>query len=484
MQGASALQTSPESSSTFLAGTFVLKGKKMSFKFYTNESRLVLDGEGPFGTLRRTVHGPGETRATLNELALKLGNDKPVLEKPSLTPPGIAWKERTFKVAEASLNGAATESLARGLTFLAPSTDRILQSFADTSSLWHGLTFKRVNEGGYKYALTTRGGETWYVTEENWYSDQFPRGRDLESKVLVLTKKGGEGAVFAECEAKELVKPNGIDFAFAAAKIAQAKRDDQNEKRDPAKHSGFDIGTAPVGFIGLVDGSDDLLARAVRDDVKYFPQMMNSLKSNSGKPRYDFRSVQGSEQLLVDREPAKMINDVVGRLHALGIRKFRLHLIAHGSTDGVIFHYNGGEYKLRGADMLSLFNKFQDSDFLVDSVACKGGNFAAALRDYNDPSGRDGRVIVRLHGKPDGVGYEGRVTSRGNGVPAIFSNYYTIFHSYFVQKGFADGDAHLKADREVQKLVPGDPEVWRSGPKGGTNTAVLRPHDSGKRLPL
>jgi hypothetical protein len=94
------------------------------------------------------------------------------------------------------------------------------------------------------------------------------------------------------------------------------------------------------------------------------------------------------------------------------------------------------------------------------------------MKGYEDPSGRDGRITMKLQAKPYSYNQEGRLEGQtdARGIARPYSSYYQIFNAFFLIKGEGFGEAHYQADLAAKKLIPCDAEVWRSTPNGGRST--------------
>jgi hypothetical protein len=156
-----------------------------------------------------------------------------------------------------------------------------------------------------------------------------------------------------------------------------------------------------------------------------------------------------------------------------GIRNFYLNFAGHGNDSGIYFSLGAwGSERLSPEGLHGVFSQFKDCKFVVDTVACYGGGMAEAMKAYKDPSGEEGRVMIKLQAKPGAFNQEGRLEGEQGlaGSPKVFSSYYQIFNAYYLMKGVSFGEAHLLADVAAKKLIPCDAEAWVSGKNGGRAT--------------
>ncbi len=105
---------------------------------------------------------------------------------------------------------------------------------------------------------------------------------------------------------------------------------------------------------------------------------------------------------------------------------------------------------------------------------------ADKMKAYQDPSDKEGRILMKLQAKPYSYNQEGRIEGEAgiNGAPKVHSSYYQIFNAYYLMKGLDFGEAHYQADLSSKKLIPCDAESWLSSRRGGRQTAMTGGADS------
>src|SRR5690606_25493821 len=135
-------------------------------------------------------------------------------------------------------------------------------------------------------------------------------------------------------------------------------------------------------------------------DCRYLPQLLNGLEDEGGNSLYNRVSENGSDFIRGERNPEELLRANIREMYDDGIRTFYLNLAGHGNQYGIFFQGSSGYSVLSPAALHSVFSEFKDCDFVVDTVACYGGGMAEAMKNYEDPSGRPGRIFMKLQAKP------------------------------------------------------------------------------------
>ncbi len=395
----------------------------------------------------------------------------PVVSPDRIEPTAVSQQHarRQWDVADNTLNNGRGERLVDSSRFLDAEARGELERFTGSSDGRTGLAFRAVQRDGYSFAFT-RNGETWYVSQSPFYRDQYPGGQSFERARCCIWKAGTDGQVQREFKARDVFTRNGsVDFDTVAQLMRDAEENQRSQGGNAAKIEKLDLRGQTVGYVGLVSGGRDPVVDGLRQDVRTFPGMMNGI-SSPGQPRYDFRAQNGSESIAVDRSPAEILDEHLSKMHEQGIRTFYLNFAGHGNSAGVHFTTDAGEsFVLSGEELTRIFDKYSDSRFVVDTVACHGAGFADVLAGYQDrhAAGDIPRVVVKLQSKPDSVNQEGRIAAANGGIPEPFSSYYSVFNAYYLQRGHSIGEAHLLADAAAKRYSPCDAEAWISTMHGG-----------------
>lgn len=395
---------------------------------------------------------------------------------------------RQQRLAENTLRGTEEERLIDASRFLSDEGRQALERYQGLSDPSTGIGFGKTEQDGYSFAFSGNG-ETWYVSQSPFYRDQYPDGKTFSASRCVIWKAGTDGQVQREFLAGDVFSPDGspdgsIDFRKVNSLMREAEANNRSQINNATDIQKLDLRGEPVGYIGLASGGRDPVIDGLREDLRTFPEMMNSIQT-AGKPSYDFRVQGGSAAISVDRSPKDILQDKLSEMREQGIKTFYLNLAGHGNNAGVHFTTSSGKrYVLSGKELTGLFDEFSDCQFVVDTVACHGAGYADALADYKDHfrNGDTPRVVVKLQSKSDSVNQEGRIAS-GTEVPEPFSSYYNIFYNYYLQQGSSVGEAHLKADAATKRYCPCDAEVWVGTEQGGNVTKGLDLGLSSLRLP-
>ena len=412
------------------------------------------------------------------------GQEKKTAEIPlmEVSKEGRAWMAKQVDIAQKSLKGE-DGGLIDGSVFLSKERREKLDPLADTRAtvLGYTVTFLKLKEPeyGYRYAflLQHMGGseETWYVSESPFYQDQFPGGLPPGLEYLALWKKGADGKpdkrMQTYCELSDIFYVAGKRMrpATVVAACRDAMLSYRSERRDAAQMQTFDLPMdRPIGYIGLIDANpfDDPIVASMVDDAKYWPELLAACG-------YKVVADAAARYIPVADDPAAILEKHVRAQKKKGIRDFYINLIGHGDSGGVHF----SPEVLTSAQLFTLFDAHQDCTFTVSTVACQGGGYATAMKQYKDPSGKEGRITIFLQTKGHGLNQEGRLKGRKgvNGAPKAHSTYYGVFFAKELLQGKESyGTAHLRADEASRMIIPSDPEVWKSGKNGGTVTGKLQ----------
>lgn len=387
-----------------------------------------------------------------------------------------AWVSEQRTIVQNTLANHGTPRLINGSTFLSPPTAQLLKRYAGQRS--GDLAFREIDDKGYKFAFIFDSGERWFVSECPYYKDQFPKGLPRSMLSLQVCKAGAEDQIQREFPAAVglSMKDGWINFAAMREVFRAAEDSRKSELADKAGAQHFDLTSNPIGYIALVDWNPkDPIVEGDVDHAKHFAELLNSLKTPEGAQRYTVLSHKGSEAIKVQTNPKETLRSFVRAMHRDGIRDFYLKLSGHGNEQGVWFTTPQGHLALSPRDLHAVFSEFRDSTFVVDTMACFGGGIAPQIRDYADPSGREGRVVIKLQTKSGAYNQEGRLLGQEgrNGSPKVHSTYYDIFNAYFLLQGHGIGKAHYLADEACKKVIRCDAEMWISGPKGGIKTADI-----------
>lgn len=404
---------------------------------------------------------------------------------------GCVWMAKQINIAERSLKGE-DGGLIDGSVFLSKELKEKLDPLTGTHAtvLGYTVTFCAFHkpENGYHYAFCVQhtGGreETWYVSESPFYKDQFPKGLRPGAERLALWKGGANGKpdkrIQAFCSPDDLfdVKKKSLRPATVIAACWDATLSYKSECRDAARMRRFDLPKdRPIGYIGLIDANpfDDPIIASIVDDMKYWPELLVACG-------YKVLDDAAARYIPVADDPAVILTRSIEAQKKKGIRDFYLNLTGHGNPHGVHFRY-GKEGQthhevLTSAQLFALFDAHLDCTFTVSTVACHGGGYGPAMKRYKDPSGKDGRITIFLQTKGHGLNQEGRLkgVEGAKGAPKAHSTYYCVFFAKELLQGKGKGGygaAHLRADEASRKIIPSDPEVWRSGKSGGTVTGKL-----------
>jgi len=402
----------------------------------------------------------------------------PGMQRAALTPDGVQWMSEHSRVAGATIRRERSGGLVNASAFLSPDAERILPTYSGQKDGTLEFATLPPNRAGQKFAFRdTQSGETWIVSTIPFYADQHPQGIMFSKDRVAISKAGSDGQIQTDVPSTEIFRPNGqIDFAAVREAQANARSNAESQQRDPAGIRRFDIGKEPIGFIGLIDAANDPVINGLRRDLQNAPGFYNSL-GPVGAPRYNFVTNQGSESINVLEDPTRILRQQLEKMHEAGIRTFRINLAGHGNNQGIHFQQpDGRSLVLRPRDLRMILEDpaFKDSKFIIDTVACSGGNMAGMLESLRDEGGERGRIQLRVQTKPTGLNQEGRIASdTPNGIARPFSTYYNVFYFEALKSGRTDGEAHLYADRETKRLIPTDAEVWVSGAAGGDGTRSI-----------
>lgn len=401
-------------------------------------------------------------------------------ERISVTAEGERWMQMQREIASASTGGEGDLRLIDGTTFITVECEEALRGFSGMRDRGRGLHFAAISENDYKFAITTAAGDVWYVSEAPHYKDQFPEGIPFREKSLEIWKKGSEKLIQKEFSTAGIFLLNadgtarGINFERLEKQMTAAEINYRSETEDAGRVRHYKLTRDPVGYIALVDGNQhDPIMAGLINDCKYLPQLLNKLQDEHGNSLYNLVSENGSEFVAVERSPKELLRSHIKGMYDDGIRSFYLNLAGHGNQHGIYFQSETGYRVLTPAALHSVFSEFKDCDFIVDTVACYGGGMADEMKEYEDPSGKSGRIFMKLQAKPYSYNQEGRIEGEEgiNGAPKVHSSYYQIFNAYFLMQGLSFGEAHYQADLAAKKLIPCDAEGWLSSSEGGRQTA-------------
>jgi hypothetical protein len=250
--------------------------------------------------------------------------------------PGREWARRQDEIARNTLSiNPNGPRLIDESTFLSPTAYQALRPLVGQRDQATGLRFEATDREGFSFAFHTPTGETWFLSESPWYRDQHPGGRPFSKTRLVLQKAGEDGLVQAEFESRRALDAEGnINFDFIQQQMRTAEANRRNEQEDAAHTQELDLPhDRPIGYVGLVDKSDDPVVSGLRRDVANFPRMMNDLRTPEGQPRYHFVAPNSSEAIGVDRPPAQILRAQLQEMYDRGIRDFYLNLAGHGNDE-------------------------------------------------------------------------------------------------------------------------------------------------------
>lgn len=414
---------------------------------------------------------------------------KPTVEIPSnltrMVPLNAArWAQLQSDIALNTIQGNSDGlRLVDASNFMTNETSRALSVYLpefQKQDQQTGLQFSNVNEDGFKFAFKTNDNQTWYLSETPNYRDQYPNGVEFSETSLVLRKKSDNGLTQIEIPASEAFSNGRINYHYIQSKMREAEqnRDSETNFSELQRIRELDLPKDRlIGYIGLVDSNkSDPVILGIKDDVKRFPEMMNGLRDSQGNSRYNFVSTNNSESISVSRAPFDILAENIQAMHDQGVTDFYINVAGHGNQEGIFFERGGmnpfGEgnyFKLTANDLCVLFDRFPDCKFRVDTVACLGGGLADGIKQYNDSTGEDGRVIVKLQSKQNSINQEGRLSElTEDGINKPHSSYYNVFYAQSLQLGLTEGSAHLRADMLTKRYGSSDAEIWTSGPRGGS----------------
>lgn len=414
-------------------------------------------------------------------------NPAPVLRPIVLTEEGKKWIEKHKEVYEKTLK-SEDGGLIDASTFISPKLRAKLFHLAAESKRSRNnnqVTIIKLNPPGNGYSIAfdvniDGAKERWYVSQEPYYRDQFPKDVLLGNTHLAFwkgTKDGGVDKLTQTFISYYNLFQNGkLNTGLLLERLKQAEIDRESERNDEANIRNFDLPKdRSIGYIGLVDyrWEVDPIIRANYDDTKFFPQLMNGLG-------YSFVSGNDGEPIVVTRPftPKQILLEQIRKSRESGIRDFYINIAAHGDETAMLFYDNVTKCpcnNLFPRDFIEIFNTFSDCTFTINPIPCYGGGLAGALNSYKDIKGEGERVKVFLRSKLFGTSQEGRFNEQNyeSDIPTPFSMYYNVFLFNYLLSGKNYGEAHILADEASKKLVPCDPEVWKSTPNGGVRTSQI-----------
>ena len=388
------------------------------------------------------------------------------------------WENYQENLIENTLSNREGLKVYDASRFMSPQTQTALSRYVGLRSSQRNMQIVRVEENGYKFAIKN-ADELWYLSEALHFKHVTSNGVSFSKTRLVMWKKGEAGEVSLEFKVSGTFGYNSqrrrsVNFSRLSQTMNAAESNRESEERDISAADTLRVGNEVTGYIGMIDGNrNDSVIWNMRDDIRYFPQIMNARLDENGDFRHNYVVRNGSEFIEVRSNPYQKLKQHVAGMYAKGIRNFHLNLAGHGSESGITLNSSGRGGRLLSPQQLrELFNQYSDCQFLVDSCACGGGGLANMLKDYRDPTGETGRVVVKLQAKPltwaQSAHIDGLEDSRG--VPMGHSSYYYLFWNHFLKQGEDFGDAHVLADKYCQMLCGCDAEIWKSGPNGGLCT--------------
>lgn len=216
-----------------------------------------------------------------------------------------------------------------------------------------------------------------------------------------------------------------------------------------------------------------MVVDAIRADVENFPGFMNCKGHNFvGFPDSIMRV--GEAPIDIARRLLDRYKDPKNK-----IKKVYLNAAAHGNEHGIYFPIPDPDrpghhkyMKLSPDDLETLFNEYQELDFILDTVACHAGGIPEMMENYKDPTGRKNRIVAFVQTKGTGLNQEGRI----NGdtlIPKPLSSYYNIFRIWVIDQQKEFGEANLFAGIHAKRLSPSDAEAYVSTSSGGIGTKSL-----------
>lgn len=411
------------------------------------------------------------------------------VERIALSDAGREWYAKHKKVVDEGL-------LVDGTKFWSPELKADMNLLLKThlvtaeGGVQTPLVFTEVSpaENGYEYKCVIEGVE-WYVAEMPWYEDQFSEG--TEDKELVFYKKDDRLAQ-AVVQIKHTAGKIDFDPQLAYDRTQEALKvrsgDEESEDARPEVIKSYELPKdRPIGYIGIVDSSDDIIVRGTRPDTMHFAGRMNEAGYTVVTPEgYDaIEHIEGSES------PKDAITRRLDALKAAGVTDVFLEPSGHGLNeegtdnngkeypDGVYFEvgtggkYGHGHYQvLTDADLHDILRSYPEMNFTIKTPACSGGGLAEMMDSgkYEEPDnarvneGGRPRVVMVLQSKAFGTNQEGRLKQGDNPREyPIFSAYYDVFLAdALFEQGMDFGAAHLYADTKAKELIPCDAELWYS----------------------
>lgn len=347
--------------------------------------------------------------------------------------------------------------------------------YSDTmKSEFNKLTFlQSCNENNWQYKYEDKNGEEWYVAEGVWMADQYgPQGPTLSNRQVSIWKKGQEDLVhdafsFSEFQAR----PQTTIKKY----IAEAEKNykDQEEKKSLVHNTDFKEakeGKAKIGYISLfpLEYEKDPVLKNMEDDSKNLPELMRT----KGYNFIDSEPVATST-------PKETLTSKIQEQYDQGVRNFYLDLHAHGISaghshlEGMHFgHGNSDADVLNGKELADLVSSFSDAHFIINSVACHGGDFR---RHFEQVRLQNAHLI--LQSKPYNTNEEGR-SAGGEADSSYFNLFYHKALGMMGNKGpFNElpgkdkmnagiqtiGDAVRYADLMVGKYMHSNAEVVHPG---------------------
>ncbi|OGI18500.1 MAG: hypothetical protein A3B68_07075 [Candidatus Melainabacteria bacterium RIFCSPHIGHO2_02_FULL_34_12] len=440
-------------------------------------------------TEEKKVNGTKAVAASTDTVVI---NESPVSNEPRkvvLTPEGEKYIQRMRDIYKKTLKsedgGLIDES-----TFITPQLKTRLFQFAaehKRNKKQDQLKILRLNpaENGYHIAFDVKvngRSERWYVSQEPYYKDQFPKDVLLGNTNLAFWKGREDGGVDKQTQTfilyRELFKNGKLNTELLLERLEGATANRESEKKDEAGIKSFNLSKdRKIGYIGLTDyrWQKDPIIRANYDDVKYFPEVMSHLG-------YQMVVANNGEPIVVTRPdtPKRILIREIEKLKEEGIRDFFIDIASHGDEAATLFYDNVTNCpcnNLFPRDLTEIFEKFPDCTVTMKSIACGGGGVSDEISSFKESSGIENRGTVFLQSKIFGRTQEGRLSEKSatSDIPKPHSTYYNVFFINHLLSGKSYGEAHILADEASKKLVPSDPEVWRTSPKGGIKTSQLFP---------
>jgi hypothetical protein len=343
------------------------------------------------------------------------------------------------------------------------------------------------DENGWKYKYTSSNGDTWYVAEGPWMTDQYPNGLPEHRAQLTIWKKGAEDLIH-DAFRFTVGNVNNIEHYIQQAEENYRQQEFRQDLMHDIDFKEAKRAGTPIGYISLFQyrSSEDVVIRGIKDDSENLPALMRERGYNF----IDSAPVETAR-------PEEYLLQQIQVLKEQNVRNVYLDLNSHGQSVGNPagqsegMHFNGDNDLgiLDGAELVEIIRQNPDMNFIINSIACHGGDYRKHFEAANLPN-----ADLILQSKPYNTAEEGRLA---NGTAD--STYFNLFYHRALGKlgedgPFAElpgkdkmkdgiqsiGDAARYADLMMGKYIHANAEAVRAG--GTLITEAELEEDSGSEL--